>query len=111
MTLTKFNVPQEVEKKILIAIELKKELERYEHEIKEELTEAMEANNIYSIKNDSYTVTLATRKSYKTQDEVPAEFAKSVLDTAKVSAHIKLHGELPEGVSESETKYITWRAK
>ena len=110
MTLTKYNVPAEVEKKILAAIELKKELAKYESEIKEELTKAMIDNDIYSIKNDHYSVTLATRTTYKGETLDPS-FTKIVLDTAKVGTFEKLYGELPEGIEKSETKYITWRAK
>jgi hypothetical protein len=110
MTLTKYSVPKEVEQKILTAIELKKELEQYEVEIKEALMSAMEQNDIYSIKNDRYTVTLATRNNYKAS-EIPAEFQKIVLDTTKVATHDKLYGEVPKGIEKSQTKYITWRAK
>lgn len=110
MTLTKYSVPKEVEKKILAAIELKKELESYERDIKDALTEAMEKNDIYSIKSEKYTVTLATRSNYKA-DKVPAEFSKIVLDTTKVATHDKLYGKPPKGIDKSQTKYITWRAK
>lgn len=113
MTLSTTNVPAEVERKILTAIELKKELEKYEREIKDALFEAMKANNIVSIKNDSYTVSLATRTNYTAQDisVVAPELRKEVLDTTKVRSTITLTGELPEGVEVSETEYLTWRAK
>lgn len=113
MTITKYSVPAEVEKKILAAIELKKELAKYEEEIKSQLTQAMIDNDIYSIKNDNYSVTLATRNSYKCDDmdSIDPVFTKLGLDSTKVSSHYKLYGELPEGVEKSETKYITWRAK
>jgi hypothetical protein len=111
MTLTKFSVPKEVEKKILTAIELKKELAKYEAEIKEALTEAMIQNDIYSIKNDAYSVTLATRATYKPSGEFSDEFSKRVLDTTKVSAYEKLNGQMPDGVDKLETKYIMWKAK
>lgn len=110
MTLTKYNVPKEVEKKILTAIELKKELERYESEIKEELTLAMIQNDIYSIDNPKYKVTLATRNNFKAET-IPRGFEKKTLDTAKVSAYEKLNGELPKGVAKTQTKYITWRTR
>jgi hypothetical protein len=111
MTITKYNVPAEIEKKILTAIELKKELERYEAEIKVALKDAMIENDIYSIKNDKYTVTLATRATYKEEDQIPFDFQKVALDTKKVGDYEKLYGEVPKGVKKSETKYITWRAK
>lgn len=111
MTLTKFNVPAEVEKKILAAIELKKELAKYEQDIKAELTEAMIANDIYSIKNDSYTVTLATRSTYKPTGDIPAEYAKTVLDSTKIGVYDKLYGAVPNGIEKNQTTYLTWRAK
>jgi 23S rRNA maturation-related 3'-5' exoribonuclease YhaM len=111
MTLTAQTVPKEIEKKILTAIELKKELEQYEKDIKEALLEAMEANDIYSIKNDKYSVTLTTRKTYKAEGSIPVEFQKLALDTAKVASAVTLYGEIPKGITQSETKYITWRAK
>ena len=76
MTLTAQTVPKEIERKILTAIELKKELEEYEKEIKESLLEAMQANDIYSIKNDKYSVTLVTRKTYKAEGAIPVEFKR-----------------------------------
>lgn len=113
MNLTTSSVPAEVEKKILTAIELKKQLEQYEQEIKEELFEAMKANDITSIKNDKYTVTIAKRTNYKANDvtKVPATLLKLTLDTAKVGQHAKLYGELPDGIETSETEYLTWRSR
>jgi len=49
--ITTTNAPKEIELKILTAIELKKELEQYEKDIKEALLEAMEANDIEKIDN------------------------------------------------------------
>lgn len=106
-----YTVPKEIEKKILTAIELKKELEQYEKEIKEQLTKAMIENDVYSIKNDSYTVTLATRTTLKATGEIPKKYQKITLDSSKAGIDYKLYGEVPEGLTKSETKYITWRAK
>jgi len=113
MTITKYSVPAEVEKKILAAIELKKELAKYEEEIKSQLTQAMIDNNIYSIKNDNYSVTLVTRNNYKCDDidNIDPVFTKVGLDSTKISSHSKLYGELPDGIKQVETKYITWRVK
>jgi len=111
MDISKDNIPLEIEGKIIHAMALKKELEQYEKEIKDQLLEAMQDNNIVSIKNDNFIITLASRSSYKAFGEIPAQFAKTTLDTAKVSSHEKLYGELPAGINKSETKYITWRAK
>lgn len=106
-----YTVPKEVEKKILTAIELKKELEQYEKDIKEQLTKAMIEHDVYSIKSDTYSVTLATRQTFKATGDIPKEYQKVSLDTAKVGSDFKLYGELPDGITKSETKYITWRAK
>lgn len=109
--ISNYTVPKEIEKKILTAIELKKELEQYEKDIKEQLTKAMIENDVYSIKNDTYSVTLATRTSFKAKGKIPKEYQKISLDTTKVGSDYKMYGELPDGIEKSETKYITWRAK
>lgn len=106
-----YTVPAEIEKKILTAIELKKELEQYEKEIKEQLTQAMIEHDVYSIKSDTYSVTLASRTTFKATGDIPSEFVKESLDTTKVGSYYKMYGELPDGIEKSETKYITWRAK
>lgn len=113
MSITTFNVPAEIEKKILCAISLKKELEQYEREIKDALKEAMEQNNIKSIKNENYNVSLVERTTYSPQDKaiLPAAFTKTVLDTTKVGTYVKLNGILPTGVVSSTTSSVRWEAK
>ena len=58
-------------------------------------------------------ITLAERTSYKAEDleEVADEFKKPTLDTDKVKAQATLTGELPAGVVESKTQYITKKFK
>lgn len=58
-------------------------------------------------------VTLAERVGYKAEDisEVSDEFTKPTLDTEKVKASAVLSGELPAGVSETRTQYITKKIK
>lgn len=85
-----------------------KELEAQKKEAEATLLEAMIANDVQKIEGDWGYVTRATRKSYKGSNP---EFMKSVLDTTKVSAHVTLNGELPEGITQSETQYITKRFK
>ena len=109
--ITTYSVPKEIEKKILTAIELKKELDQYEKDIKTALKEAMEAHDIYSIRNDVFTATLATRKTYKAVGEIPEEFSKPGLDSSKVGKFVDLYGDTPDGIEQSVTKYVTWRAK
>lgn len=58
-------------------------------------------------------ITLAERTNYKAEDisEVPAEYTKPTLDTDKVKAQHTLTGQLPVGVVESKTPYITKKLK
>jgi hypothetical protein len=58
-------------------------------------------------------ITLAERVNYKAEDvtEVASKFTKKTLDTAKVKAHATLTGELPKGVEETRTQYITKKFK
>jgi len=58
-------------------------------------------------------ITLVEKVLYKAEDisEVPAEFIKQALDTTKVKAQATLTGELPAGVVESKTQYITKKFK
>lgn len=61
-------------------------------------------------------ITLAERTNYKlaedvTIDELPEQFSKRVLDTDKVKAEVTLTGNLPAGVVESKTQYITKKFK
>lgn len=58
-------------------------------------------------------ITLAERTNYKAEDisEVAEEFTKPTLDTDKVKAQATLTGQLPAGVVESKTQYITKKFK
>lgn len=58
-------------------------------------------------------ITLAERTNYKADDisEVPEEYTKPTLDTDKVKAQHTLTGQLPVGVVESKTQYITKKLK
>ncbi len=58
-------------------------------------------------------ITLAERTNYKAEnlDDVADEFLKSALDTDKVKAQAVLTGQLPAGVVESKTQYITKKFK
>lgn len=58
-------------------------------------------------------ITLAERTNYKAEDiaDVPEEFTKPALDTDKVKAQHTLTGQLPVGVVESKTQYITKKFK
>lgn len=58
-------------------------------------------------------ITLAERTNYKADDlsEVDEQYTKPALDTDKVKAQHTLTGELPAGVTESKTQYITKKFK
>lgn len=58
-------------------------------------------------------ITLAERIGYKAEDldEVADDFKKSALDTDKVKAQATLTGELPAGVVETRTQYVTKKIK
>lgn len=58
-------------------------------------------------------ITLAERTNYRAEniDEVDEEFTKPTLDTEKVKAQHVLTGELPAGIVESKTQYITKKFK
>lgn len=103
-------LPTEVEKKMKVAIELKKELEKYEAELKTIVLDYMKQNDVDTIKSDLYTISKVKRNNYKAS-EIPADFSKTVLDTAKVGKHEALYGELPDGVEKTVTEYVSWRSK
>lgn len=58
-------------------------------------------------------ITLAERTNYKADDIslVATEYTKRTLDTDKVKAQHTLTGQLPVGVVESKTTYITKKIK
>lgn len=58
-------------------------------------------------------ITLAERTNYKVEEGQPVDpkYFKSVLDTTKVKAQAVLTGQLPAGVTESKTQYITKKFK
>lgn len=58
-------------------------------------------------------ITLAERTNYRAEDlsEVDEQYTKPALDTDKVKAQHTLTGELPAGVTESKTQYITKKFK
>lgn len=90
-----------------------KELETKKKEAEATLLEAMVANDIQKLEGDWGYITKAVRKSYKAIPNalVSLEFLKTVLDTAKVGAHVTLNGELPEGITQSETQFLTKKFK
>jgi len=109
--LSKYTLTKQLENKIVGAIQLKKELEDRESEIKQELMEAMDKYQVTSIKNPNFTISLVARANYKADGAIPTDFQKIVLDTSKVSTHDKLYGQPPKGITKSETKYIKWGSK
>lgn len=103
-------IPTDLQVQIVDVVELQKQLKFMEEEVKSKLLEFMTSNGIVTIKTDDITVSLGSRATYKA-DVVPEEFAKTVLDSSKVSAHEKLYGELPYGIDKKITQYVSWRLK
>ena len=85
-----------------------KKLEFAKKEAEATLLEAMVANDIVKLEGDWGYITKAVRKTFKGFN---AEFTKTVLDTTKVNAHVTLTGELPDGVVQSESSYLTKKFK
>ena len=85
-----------------------KALEVAKKEAEATLLQAMIDNDIVKLEGDWGYITKAVRKTYKGFND---QFTKTVLDTTKVAAHVTLTGELPEGVEQSETQYITKKFK
>jgi hypothetical protein len=84
------------------------------------IKEAMIAGGVDKITLDSETlqgyITLAERTNYKLEEgvsieEIPEQFSKRALDTDKVKAQAVLTGQLPAGIVESKTQYITKKVK
>lgn len=94
-----------------------KALEQESKEATELIKEAMIAGGVEKVVLDSEKltgyITLAERISYKAEDieQVADEFTKPTLDTAKVKAQATLTGQLPAGVEETRTQYITKKIK
>jgi hypothetical protein len=72
--------------------------------------ELMEKHDVKSIKGDWGYVTMSERKNFKGS---PApRFMKKVIDTAKVSAYMKIsNGILPKGIEMTTTKYLAKKIK
>lgn len=99
---------------------LESQLKAAEKEAKaatEQIKQAMIDGNVPKVEFDPELtgikgyITLAERVSYKADDidQVAEEYTKTtvVLDTDKVKAQATLTGQLPVGVVESRTQYIT----
>ncbi len=96
------------------AIEAEMKVLKEKHdEVIEKVKQAMIDNNVTKIDGDWGYITLAERTTYKAEDlsAVDEKYTKPTLDTAKVKAEAVLTGELPAGVSESKTQYITKKLK
>lgn len=96
-----------------------KELKKESEAAAEQLKQAMIENNVPKLILDpeftgvSGYITLAERITYKAEDlaDVQPKFLKKVLDTDKVKASATLTGELPKGVVESRSQYVTKKIK
>lgn len=94
-----------------------KALEKEAKAANELIKEAMIAGGVDKVTIDmpgwEGYITLAERTTYKAEDleQVGEEFLKSALDTDKVKAQAVLTGQLPDGVTETKTQYITKKIK
>lgn len=96
------------------ALELQlKEAKTKADEVTEQIKQAMIDNNVDKIQGDWGSITLAERVTYSVDniDKVPPRFLKKVVDATKVKAEVTLKGNLPTGVKETRTQYITKRLK
>lgn len=90
-----------------------KDLKKKHDEALDQIKQAMIDNDVQKIDGDWGYITLAERTSYKAEDieQVDEKYLKPTLDTAKVKAEAVLTGQLPAGVEESKTQYITKKLK
>lgn len=107
-------------KKAIAILERYAKAEAALKELEEELKQAVELIKQSMIQSDTQKIvidtpvvkgyiTLATRTNFKAEDidEVADEYKKSVLDTDKIKAQYTLKKELPSGVVQTETQFIT----
>ena len=90
-----------------------KELKAQHDEVVAQVKQAMIDNGVEKLSGDWGSITLAERTTYSAPDmaEIPKNLSKVVLDTSKVKAQHILTSEVPEGVTESKTQYLTKRFK
>ncbi|MES2367811.1 MAG: hypothetical protein V4563_18180 [Pseudomonadota bacterium] len=91
----------------------KKEAEEATELIKNAMIEAGVPKIEIELPNLTGYITLAERTNYSAEDidSVPEQYTKLALDTTKVKAQHTLTGQLPVGVVESKTQYITKKFK
>lgn len=82
-------------------------------EAENQIKQAMIDNGVQKLEGDWGYITLAERTTYSAEDitEVDKKYLKPTLDTSKVKAQATLTGELPAGVTETKTQYITKKIK
>lgn len=90
-----------------------KELKAKHDEVITQIQDAMISNGVTKLEGDWGYITLAERTTYKADDldAVDPKYTKPTLDTAKVKAEAVLTGQLPAGVVENKTQYITKKLK
>lgn len=93
--------------------EVEKEAKKATELIKEAMIEAGVPKIEIDLPNITGYITLAERTNYKAEDlsNVHEDYLKSALDTDKVKAQHTLTGQLPVGVIETKTQYITKKFK
>jgi hypothetical protein len=88
-----------------------KTLKEQHDAVVEQIREAMVAAGVQRIEGEWGYITLAERTTYKADDidSIDEKYLKPALDTTKVKAQHTLTGQLPVGVVETKTQYITKR--
>lgn len=71
------------------------------------LQQLMETRGVKSIKGEWGHITLAERRTLKASQPLSPRFYKKVLDTNKVRAYETMKGDLPEGVIQTVTNYLS----
>lgn len=71
------------------------------------IQELMEKKNVATVKGNWGHITLATRKTLNATQPLPPRFYKQVLDTSKLTAYKTMHGDYPENVALTTSKYLS----
>jgi hypothetical protein len=90
-----------------------KELKEKHDEVIEQIRAAMVENGVTRLEGDWGYITLAERTNYSIKNlaDLDPKYTKLSLDSTKVKAQAVLTGELPAGVAEKKTQYITKKLK
>lgn len=69
----------------------------------------MEDKKVATVKGDWGFLTLGNKKSLVATEPLPPRFYRLSLDSAKLEAYKKLHGEYPKNVQRTDSRYLAKR--